>query len=117
MNYKDRLKALNLTTLEQRRERGDLIESFKIITGKENIECEKFFKFRDDSTTRRNSMKIYKPRLKKSITQRVNFFSTRVINAWNQLPEYVISASGINSFKNNLDRYYRRRHGAQEASA
>ena len=103
MNYKDRLKALNLTTLEQRHERGDLIEAFKIITGKENIECEKFFKFRDDSTTFGNSMKIYKPRLKKSITQRVNFFSIRVINAWNQLPEYVISASRINSFKNNLD--------------
>ena len=91
MNYKDRLKALNLATLEQRRERGDLIEAFKIITGKENIECEKFFKFRDDSTTRGNSLKIYKPRLKKSITQRVIFFSIRVINAWNQLPEYVIS--------------------------
>ena len=43
MNYKDRLKALDLRTLEQRRERGDLIEAFKIITGKENIECEKFF--------------------------------------------------------------------------
>ena len=47
-------------------------------------------------------MEIYKPRLKKSITQRVNFFSIRVISAWNQLPEYVISASGINSFKTTL---------------
>ena len=29
----------------------------------------------------------------------------------------VISSTGINLFKNNLDRYYRRRHGATEASA
>ena len=104
LNYKDRLKALNFMTLEQRRERGDLIEAFKIITGKENIQCEKFLKFRDNSTTRGTSMKIYNPRLKKSIAQRVNFFSIRVVNALKQLPEYVISASGINIFKNNLDR-------------
>ena len=63
-------------------------------------------------------MKIYKPRLKRSILQRVNFFSVRVVNAWNELlPNYVISSTGINSFKNNLDRYYRRRHRATEASA
>ena len=51
LEYSDRLRELNLYTLEQRRERGDLIEAYKIITGKENIECEKFFKFRDNSNT------------------------------------------------------------------
>ena len=40
LEYSDRLRELNLYTLEQRRERGDLIEAYKIITGKENIECE-----------------------------------------------------------------------------
>ena len=67
LEYSDRLSELNLYTLEQRRERGDFIEAYKIITGKENIECEKFFKFSDNSNTRGNSMKIYKPRLKRSI--------------------------------------------------
>ena len=90
LEYSDRLRELNLYTLEQRRERGDLIEAYKIITGKENIECEKFFKFRDNSNTRGNSMKIYKPRLKRNILQRVNFFSIRVVNTWNELPDYVI---------------------------
>lgn len=113
--YSDRLKALNLTTLEERRSRGDLIEAFKIITGKENVDCDKFFKFRENANTRGNSMKIYKPRLQKCILQRVNFFSVRVINAWNSLPDSVISASGTITFKNRLDRYYMSRHGAQEA--
>ena len=81
LEYSERLKALNLTTLEERRRRGDLIETYKILTGKENIDCDKFFKFRDNANTRGNSMKIYKPRLEKCIIQRVNFFSIRVINA------------------------------------
>ena len=35
--YEERLKYLNLTTLELRRHRGDLIEVFKILNGKEGI--------------------------------------------------------------------------------
>ena len=59
LEYNERLKALNLTTLEERRRRGDLIEPCKIITGKENIDCDKFFKFRDNANTKGHSMKIY----------------------------------------------------------
>ena len=33
MEYEDRLKALGLTTLELRRKRGDLIQTYKIING------------------------------------------------------------------------------------
>ena len=32
--YTDRLRTLNLTTLAKRRRRGDLIEVYKIVTGK-----------------------------------------------------------------------------------
>lgn len=105
--YCDRLKRLNLTSLVDRRRRGDLIEAYKIITGKENIKCDKFFKFSSVqcSRTRGNSLKLYKPRLNKGILQRVNFFSNRVVNSWNALPEYVISATTVNTFKNRLDRY------------
>ena len=34
-----------------------------------------------------------------------------------RLPEEVISASTVNSFKNRLDHFNKYRHGAQEASA
>ena len=67
----------SLTTLEEHRERDDLIETYKIVTGKEKKDKEKFFKLRDNTNTRENSMKIYKPRLRKNIQQRVNFFSVR----------------------------------------
>jgi hypothetical protein len=42
-NYEDRLRALNLTTLEKRRLRGYLIEVFKVFKGIDNMEIQKFF--------------------------------------------------------------------------
>ena len=44
--YGERLEKLGLTTLEERRARGDLIEIFKIINGHENICRRKFFENR-----------------------------------------------------------------------
>jgi len=43
LSYEQRLRKLNLTTLRTRRQRGDLIEAYKIITRKENIKSENFF--------------------------------------------------------------------------
>ena len=37
INYEDRLKSLNLPSLEFRRTRGDMIETFKIIRGLRDI--------------------------------------------------------------------------------
>ena len=46
-SYEERLDILNIYRLEQRRLRGDLIETFKILTTRENINSKIFF-------TRRN---------------------------------------------------------------
>jgi hypothetical protein len=46
-NYDDRLAAQKLTTLQQRRLRGDLIETYKIGTGKEHIKANNLFKLAD----------------------------------------------------------------------
>jgi len=37
-SYADRLKVLGLTSLKERRERGDMIKVYKILTGKEHID-------------------------------------------------------------------------------
>ena len=49
--------------------------------------------------------KIYKKRLMKGLNLRKFFFSQRVVDNWNNLPEYVISAKTVNQFKNNFDNY------------
>src|SRR6218665_2928471 len=43
LSYEEKLIRCGLTTLEKRRIRGDLIEAYKIITGKKSVQWEKFF--------------------------------------------------------------------------
>ena len=38
---------------------------------------------------------------------RKHFFSQRVVNAWNKLPQYVVDAPSVNSFKNRLDNLWK----------
>src|SRR6218665_1124214 len=42
LSYEERLIRCGLTTLGKRRSRGDSIKAYKIITGKESIQWEKF---------------------------------------------------------------------------
>jgi len=37
---------------------------------------------------------------------RKNFFSQRVVNVWNSLPQVVVDADSVNSFKNRLDKFH-----------
>ena len=48
-------------------------------------------------------MKLYKERVNRDVLK--YSFANRVIEQWNKLPEDVISANSINSFKNKLDKY------------
>ena len=100
--YETRLKRLGIYTLERRRLRDDLIETFKILTGKERIDFKKFFELADaTSWLRGHSLKLYKRRCHTTLRQ--NFVSIRVINELNKLPQSVIEAPSINAIKNRLE--------------
>ena len=53
--------------------------------------------------TRGNKYKIFQDHVKYSL--RKYFFSNRVIQTWNSLPDFVAASGTINSFKNNLDKF------------
>ena len=91
-----RLKELNLYPLEVRRARGDVIETFKILNGFEDIDASELFTL-SDAITRGHMKKIYKKRLMKGLNLRKFFFSQRVVDNWNNLPEYVISSAVVDT--------------------
>ena len=104
LTYEERLKKLNLPSLAYRRVRGDLIETYKIVHNLyDPITTNTLFQFDNNNKTRSHKYKLLKPRLNTTVFQ--NFFTNRVITAWNNLPEEVVSAETLNVFKNRLDKH------------
>jgi len=98
--YEERLKLLGWTTLETRRLRGDLIQAFKMLKGIDNVDSSHYF-IRSSTGLRGHSLKLYKSGSRLDI--RKYFFSQRVVEEWNRLPESAIQCETVNSFKNKLD--------------
>ena len=99
LNAEERRKKLGLMTLEERRERGDLIEVYKILKGHTRIDPAEFWDVRDA----RNGTRLVKELASKGKKQRQGFFSYRVIQKWNLLPMEIKLAPSLDSFKNRLD--------------
>ena len=99
--YRQRLQELGLWTLEERRNRADLLEVFKIYRGLSMIRFEDMFEAARTGT-RGHSAKIYKRRCRLDV--RRFFFSERVIDRWNRLPQDAIDSSTVNRFKGQLER-------------
>ncbi|XP_063371820.1 uncharacterized protein LOC134660049 [Cydia amplana] len=102
--YEERLKELKLTTLKHRRERGDLIETYKILSGHYDLkDFHEMFKRNNNTRLRGHHLKL--ERHKSHSNPYKHFLSNRVVRAWNKLPEDVVSAQNVNQFKNQLDKH------------
>ena len=95
----DRLKHLSLDSLELRRLRFDLHTVFKIAHNLIDLPINNFF-VNSITSTRHSEFKFFKPRCETS--SRSNFFSLRIINCWNNLPEEIISATSFYIFRKLL---------------
>ena len=105
LSYTKRLKKLNLPTLEFRRLRGDLIETYKITHNiYDPLTTNSLFNYEFDKRTRSHPFKLHKTRFNTSKFQ--NFFTNRVINVWNALPKLLVTAESLNTFKNRLDLHF-----------
>ena len=107
LSYPERLARLHLTTLEERRTRGDMIEVYKLIHGIDKVNAgEDFLKLETDINRERthgHPLKLQKPRHR--LHRRNQFFSTRVVDKWNQLPEHVVLSKNVNTFKGRYDKH------------
>lgn len=97
--YKARLSKLGLTTLLERRARGDLIETFKIINGISDY-GQGLFKL-----SRSGAKLISRPGDEHKLKH--TSFPRRVINFWNKLPVFVKLSKSVDNFKNNLSKFKR----------
>ena len=103
-NYSGRLIALNLHSLEYRRIFFDLCMVFKIIHRLVDLPFNCFFSFKDSIYSMRgHSLQLKKTEFPKH-QYRQHSFAIRVVNAWNSLPESVISSSSLALFKSALDK-------------
>lgn len=119
--YEERLKAWGLTSLEERRIRGDLIQIYKCLNGIEEVHWHTGPRFPTnpygESAFRgckgRNNRSLARecfPAKKANnychfVTVRHEFFLNRVTESWNRLPNEVVEAPSVNSFKAKLDRF------------
>ena len=100
-DYQSRLRILGIWSLEERRNRADIIEVFKIMKGLSAIPASSIFEVSTVVNTRGHSSKLVKHRCRTDL--RKYFFSERVVDRWNKLDQRCIDALTVNSFKSQLD--------------
>jgi hypothetical protein len=103
-SYRGRLEFLKMPTLVYRRFRGDMIEVYKIIHSHYDPSVAPTLPRNVDTRTRGNHYKLKIERCKYDL--RKYSFCNRVVNVWNSLPDYVVCACSVNSFKNELDKFW-----------
>ncbi len=103
MSYENRLQALDMLTLKARHIRLDLIQTYKILHGADNVDYDKYLTLNKNST-RNNG---YKLEVKMLTTNTLgNSFNYRVVKIWNSLPLEVVDSETVGIFKNRLDSIF-----------
>ena len=101
--YTERLKALDLSSLEYRRQQRDLIEAYKFMQGKYKVPSPPLKVDTSYRVTRGHDLRVSKQRCQKNIRQ--DFFALRVTDHWNNLPADIVLSHTVNTFKNRLDKF------------
>ena len=105
-DYSDRLKILKIESLEYRRLKMDLILVYKILNNLIDLDISKFFtisQINNKYNLRRHSLYLENP--KSQSTLRRNFFSVRILNTWNNLPNTIVTSETLPLFKNKLSNF------------
>ena len=101
LTYGERLRRLDLFSVQGRLLRADLILVWKTFAGQCAINSSQLFTL-NVSSRRGHSRKIYVTRPHRDIRKR--FFTTRIVNVWNSLTEQAVTAPSLTKFKFFLHR-------------
>ena len=102
--YDERLTKLGLFSLKYRRDRADMITTFKLVNGYIDINTDKLFTFAPSTNSRRShSLKLKLPKICRSDLRR-HTFSNRIVLPWNQLPDDVVLSTDVDTFKRRYDK-------------
>ena len=104
-----RLECLGLCSLEERRNRADIIDVFKMAKGSSAFPLECIFQLSTTKHLRGHNFKLVKHR--SNLELRRNFFTERLINRWNSLDQQSLDVDSVNCFKNHLQRLRNTRMG------
>jgi hypothetical protein len=101
--YTERLKRCGLIPLCKRRLRSDLIETYKIMHGFTDIPIDALFELNSNPRPGHHNFTIILKYSRLDVRQK--FYSQRVIQHWNKLPERAVNATSINAFKGQLAKF------------
>ena len=104
-NYEDKLKELRLESLEKRRIYIDMLQTFTIIHGYDDVRSETWFntvRSGEHRPTRLTADPLNLMPLRSRLELRAKFFSQRVVNLWNSLPGEVKNVRNPKVFKTHL---------------
>ena len=108
-SYSDRLRELGLLSLEDRRERFDMIQTYKFLNSVDNVDSTIWFQTVDSdrqNPTRLTSCPVNLVPKRSNLDIRKNFFSQRIVNKWNNLPSDVKTSPSLNAFKSRYDKLH-----------
>ena len=106
--YEEKLAELDMQSLEDRRLRGDMITTWKVLNHHEDANWEQLFQFVDSEprhATRHSTNPLNLKLQNFNMEVRKHSFAVRVPNKWNSLPVHVREATELNSFKNRYDAH------------
>ena len=109
--YEERLRTLNLPTLQYRRLRNDLIHIYKLThnllemdTDTHCTKCQHGTEMLQRSLRPSNRGHSHKYQIHHHPGIRNRFLTSRVLTYWNNLSEETVNSSSVNSFKNHINK-------------
>ncbi len=100
--YEERLRQLNLFSLERRRLRSDLILAFKIFKGEVYLNPSEFFLHPPRAGLRGRTYRLLQGPSR--LRRRSGAFAVRIVKFQNRLPAHLVLSPSVSIFKKQLDR-------------